>query len=622
MLEPGTQNPLDYERYPKVKNPDGSFSNVVTASFNIDGKEVLLPTMIGGRRVTAQQAIENYKKTGDHFGIFDSPQSAQAFATNLEASMQQPVARRNPNPMVADKTGSADVPLSETISSMGRSGANTLTFGLADRLVGQLPGHTTEGERERTRTEASRSPVASTAASIGGAVVGGNAALRAAGAIPGAGAVLNPVPGQFVGNFFRYAAPGAALGGAQAAGEGEDIATGAALGGAGAAGAAGLVKGVTAAARGLQGLVRPDRAAARAVSRRVDTPALAASENELRTTTGHDVALAEASDFKARGELRRLAADNPTIGEAAARLEEARTLAPAERSLSASARRSAPKDLNSLLTQQKERMTAAMTPIRTAEIPIAQDEAMLFLDPRARAATNADPQLRSKLAGLANRETTHLSVDDFDNLRLSLRGRQASYANPQSSNHNPHVARKYGELADQITAIATRNVPEYGAALKQFARDSDYITGFRFGRGGKAVADASEPSVIRTLDTPEGKLGYATGSADYRASKNLSEVAPRSARTGERPDAVNITHALAAASAQSRPGVVYHVLRAIPGLKMSERVQRKVAEMLFDPNQAQNAINALRLAGATDQAIRQLTQTIAAGAGQAAGGLE
>jgi hypothetical protein len=98
LLTPYTASPWDYQKFPKVKNPDGSFSNVKTASYNIDGKEVLLPTMAGGknlRRVKPDRSVDDaavlqrFRDTGEHFGIFDKPESAQSFATQLEAEMQQ-----------------------------------------------------------------------------------------------------------------------------------------------------------------------------------------------------------------------------------------------------------------------------------------------------------------------------------------------------------------------------------------------------------------------------------------------------------------------------------------------------------------------------------------------------
>lgn len=99
MITQGTSNPLDYAKYPKKQNPDGSWSHIKTASFNLDGREVLLPTMVGGkdlvrvkpdRSIDYDPVIDHYRKTGDHFGIFSSPDAVQAYATNLENSLQQP----------------------------------------------------------------------------------------------------------------------------------------------------------------------------------------------------------------------------------------------------------------------------------------------------------------------------------------------------------------------------------------------------------------------------------------------------------------------------------------------------------------------------------------------------
>jgi hypothetical protein len=47
--------------------------------------ETLLPTMVGGKRLTNAQAIERYKRTGQHFGQFENPEAATAFAKKLEA---------------------------------------------------------------------------------------------------------------------------------------------------------------------------------------------------------------------------------------------------------------------------------------------------------------------------------------------------------------------------------------------------------------------------------------------------------------------------------------------------------------------------------------------------------
>lgn len=73
---------------PKVANADGSVSTVDSLSVNLDGREILLPTVTpDGRHFTgpgaATQAIAEYERTGQHLGVFASPAAATKFATRL-----------------------------------------------------------------------------------------------------------------------------------------------------------------------------------------------------------------------------------------------------------------------------------------------------------------------------------------------------------------------------------------------------------------------------------------------------------------------------------------------------------------------------------------------------------
>lgn len=75
---------------PQVKNKDGSVSTVKSASFNIDGKEVLLPTVSDdGKLLTNQQAVELYKKTGKHLGKFNTIKEADAYAEKLHKQQER-----------------------------------------------------------------------------------------------------------------------------------------------------------------------------------------------------------------------------------------------------------------------------------------------------------------------------------------------------------------------------------------------------------------------------------------------------------------------------------------------------------------------------------------------------
>lgn len=69
---------------PVVRNPDGSISTVRSISVNFDGHEVLIPTVSDdGRILDEESAIEQYRRTGRHLGIFDTPENATSYAKRL-----------------------------------------------------------------------------------------------------------------------------------------------------------------------------------------------------------------------------------------------------------------------------------------------------------------------------------------------------------------------------------------------------------------------------------------------------------------------------------------------------------------------------------------------------------
>ena len=84
LLEIGNINL--YNR-PVVKQPDGSIATVKSIGVNIDGKEMLLPTVSNdGRMMTNDEAIQQYKQTGKHLGIFNSPEAASSYAKALSSA--------------------------------------------------------------------------------------------------------------------------------------------------------------------------------------------------------------------------------------------------------------------------------------------------------------------------------------------------------------------------------------------------------------------------------------------------------------------------------------------------------------------------------------------------------
>ncbi len=76
---------IDLDNRPHVVNPDGSVSTVLSTSFGTDKGEVLVPKIKFGlnRPMTDPEALAEYKRTGKHLGIFDTPDNADKYAEAL-----------------------------------------------------------------------------------------------------------------------------------------------------------------------------------------------------------------------------------------------------------------------------------------------------------------------------------------------------------------------------------------------------------------------------------------------------------------------------------------------------------------------------------------------------------
>lgn len=87
-----TAGNIDLANRPQVKNPDGSISTVRSMSFSESqgGAEILIPTVSpDGKLLTNKEAIDLYHQTGQHLGIFDTPQHADAYAQALHKTQEQ-----------------------------------------------------------------------------------------------------------------------------------------------------------------------------------------------------------------------------------------------------------------------------------------------------------------------------------------------------------------------------------------------------------------------------------------------------------------------------------------------------------------------------------------------------
>jgi len=86
LLEPG--NILNLYNRTVLKNPDGGWSTTFSKSFNIDGKETLIPTVVNGVKLSDQDAIAHFKQTGQHLGKFATPEAADYYANKLHSSQE------------------------------------------------------------------------------------------------------------------------------------------------------------------------------------------------------------------------------------------------------------------------------------------------------------------------------------------------------------------------------------------------------------------------------------------------------------------------------------------------------------------------------------------------------
>lgn len=80
MVVPGN---IDLNNRQPVVNKDGSISTELSFSVEIDGLEVLLPTVVNGKIVSEDEAIEHFFDSGEHLGMFESPEHAEIYASIL-----------------------------------------------------------------------------------------------------------------------------------------------------------------------------------------------------------------------------------------------------------------------------------------------------------------------------------------------------------------------------------------------------------------------------------------------------------------------------------------------------------------------------------------------------------
>lgn len=129
---------------PRVDNRDGTSSTFRSISIGTDEGEVLIPTVVNGRVVSDDDAIKHYRQTGEHLGIFDSPDSATAYAEALHQREASGKGSRDPREMRSDAVLRAAIPFVPPDVSRGiAQGVGRTVTGIADLAatgLRQIPG--------------------------------------------------------------------------------------------------------------------------------------------------------------------------------------------------------------------------------------------------------------------------------------------------------------------------------------------------------------------------------------------------------------------------------------------------------------------------------------------------
>lgn len=627
------------------------------------------------------------------------PTTAQAF-NPAPAAPPAPAANAGSLPADADRAPDEGRDIGQ--DAMGDAGsmlwaalhgaADTATFGLADKasagiahLISPLTGKPMSYDEAYGRIQANNaknrgnSPVSAAVGDVAGMVAGAGGLVKAASKVPGiarAAEALAPVAKQPLRNVAKGAlTAGAASGGYTAADEAirdgevnpDSVITNTAIG---AAVGPAVSKIGTALAKGVQS--SSTKAMTLLASKLGETPqTLQRAYDNFSAATGRVPTMAELMGMKSQGELKTLAANNPIVQEG---LNAADDAAAAQRPQSLAQvieNNGGPaQDINQLTQARRDRMTQAMDPIRNTRVGVDHTDVGLLADPRVRSAIRQDPELSGRVRDAIEQvgesgQTDILTVNDIDSIRKSLRGRQSAFANPGNSQHNPHIAQQFGNLADNIAGLGTASEPGYQDALEQFARDSHYIKGFKHGNAGKTIGEAADPDLIAALNEAEGVAGHQAGivsrTSDAAASSPAGAVRTANELAAGAGDSANLRRAVGqqgfqpiqeAAAAESRgatalgnmtgrvpaeaegfsgkqaaqavgavashspSGVLFHAARAIPSFtKLPEAVQRQVARYLSDPSMTQQGINLLRRAGATDAQMRKFAVALSANAG-------
>lgn len=97
MIQPGNLDPFHRK---VLQNDNGTYSTTRSFSIQTDKGETLIPQVVEGKLLSKRQAIAHFMRTGQHFGIFQNPDTADAYATALHNAQASVIEQKTKAPTV------------------------------------------------------------------------------------------------------------------------------------------------------------------------------------------------------------------------------------------------------------------------------------------------------------------------------------------------------------------------------------------------------------------------------------------------------------------------------------------------------------------------------------------
>lgn len=475
--------------------------------------------------------------------------------------------------------------------------------------------------RGQSQGQAEGHPVASTVGGTAGTFLGGAGAAKLLKLAPGGSAVsrfISPSKAAPVANVAKAGGIGAAAGGTQALAEGQPLPQAAqtAAVSAVAAPVAGKVMSF-----GLDRLQPAGRKAMQALADTLDESpqVLQQAYDTFAKLTGRAPSMAEVTNLKSQGALRKLASANATVGDAALKAANLGN-APLHEQLAAMQGASKPQTLSGIHELRDAETDAAMstphptTGVALRDTPVNDPTGILLsphIDYALRPNTVVNNRLNQTSTPFYGAKTNTATIGDVDTIRKALRDMQSSFMRPAPGSahaRDPALAKEFGDIANKVEQLGVNADPDYGLVLQNYRNASNYGEGFAHGLAGNAAHDVPEGDsrLASALKSQHGIAGYEHGNALHNAAQALDTIRPGS--VSPQGASVGPSHVAQGAMAASSGGIsaIYHAMRAIPGLHLSPKVQDVIAKQLFDPHTAQQGINNLRRAGVDADNLRQI----------------